>query len=107
MNEEKRMKEGIQELDKDIARLKARLTQKRLDKWLKIWEKRRIQQTKYINQVFFGKITGKGQNGTYEYNPVLNRNKVKRTPEQEQYERPYAEIELPKLLKEMNNHGNI
>jgi hypothetical protein len=94
-------------LTKTYARLKARLTRKRLDKWLKIWEKRRIQQTKYINQVFFGKITGKCQNGTYEYNPVPNRNKVKRTPEQEQYGRLYAGIELPKLLKEMNNHGKI
>jgi hypothetical protein len=49
----------------------------------------------------------KCKDGTCEFNPVLNRNKVKRTPEQEQYERLYAEIELPKLLKEMNNHGKI
>jgi len=49
----------------------------------------------------------KCKGGTCEFNPVLNRNKVKRTPEQEQYERLYAEMELPKLLKEMNNHGKI
>jgi hypothetical protein len=104
MNEQQKR---IQELDKEIARLKARLTQKRLDKLLKIWEKRRIQQIKYINQVFFGKITGKCQNGTCEYNPVLNRNKVKRAPEQERYWRLWAEIQLAKLLREMNSHEQI
>jgi len=36
-----------------------------------------------------------------QYNPVLNRNKVKRTLEQERYGRPYAEIELLKQPKEI------
>jgi hypothetical protein len=40
----------------------------------------------------------KCKDGTCEFNPTLNREKVIRTPEQERYGRLYAEIELSKQL---------
>jgi len=44
------------------------------------------------------------KNGNCEFNPTLNREQVKRTPEQEQYGKLWAEIELPELLKEVKTN---
>jgi hypothetical protein len=38
------------------------------------------------------------KNGTCEYNPTLNRQRVNRTSQQERYGTLWAEIELPKQL---------